>query len=235
MSTWRLLATAALMAGIAVVLAELTPALPAMTDAVTSAQNTVDTRGVDALITSAAGLLAWAVWAWGAVGLALTAGSALPGIAGESARLAVQVVLPAGARRSAALLLGVGLGIAVPVAGGALPLPVPAASAAAPPAGDVPDWPAAVPEGAPVPDWPTGTAPPVEPPGSAGAGHRVVVHGDCLWHIAADSLLGQLGRLPGDGEVAAAVEAWWRANADVIGPDPDRLLPGQVLRPPGPP
>jgi nucleoid-associated protein YgaU len=235
MSTGRLIATAGLMAAMCVVLADLTPAFPAMTDALISAQGTVDTRGVDALITSAAGLLAWVVWAWGAVGLALTAGAALPGIAGEAARLAVQVVLPAGARRSAALLLGVGLGIAVPVAGGALPVLASAASAAAPPVGDVPDWPAAVPEVAPVPDWPTGTAPPVEPPGAPAAGHRVVVHGDCLWHIAADSLLRQLGRLPGDGEVAAAVEAWWRANVDVIGPDPDRLLPGQVLRAPGPP
>jgi nucleoid-associated protein YgaU len=32
--------------------------------------------------------------------------------------------------------------------------------------------------------------------------------------------------------VAAAVDAWWHANAAVIGPDPDLLLPGQVLRPP---
>jgi hypothetical protein len=28
------------------------------------------------------------------------------------------------------------------------------------------------------------------------------------------------------------VDAWWSANADVIGPDPDLLLPGQVLQPP---
>jgi hypothetical protein len=28
------------------------------------------------------------------------------------------------------------------------------------------------------------------------------------------------------------VHAWWVANAGVIGPDPDLLLPGQVLRPP---
>ena len=63
----------------------------------------------------------------------------------------------------------------------------------------------------------------------------MVVRGDCLWHIAADSLLGELGRLPTDGEIAAAVHAWWSANADVIGPDPDLLLPGQVLRPPGRP
>jgi nucleoid-associated protein YgaU len=63
----------------------------------------------------------------------------------------------------------------------------------------------------------------------------VVVRGDCLWHIAADRLRQQQGRAPTDGEVALAVRAWWTANAAVIGPDPDLLLPGQVLRPPSPP
>jgi nucleoid-associated protein YgaU len=62
------------------------------------------------------------------------------------------------------------------------------------------------------------------------AGEHVVLRGDCLWEIAER-------RLAHDGpyttaEVATAVHAWWQANADVIGPDPDRLLPGQVLRPP---
>jgi nucleoid-associated protein YgaU len=65
-------------------------------------------------------------------------------------------------------------------------------------------------------------------------GGHVVLRGDCLWHIAADSLVTQLARPPSDGEVVAGVRAWWAANADVIGPDPDLLLPGQVLRPPGP-
>src|SRR4051795_13565414 len=46
-----------------------------------------------------AGLLAWVVWAWGVLGLALTAASALPGMVGGAARLATHVVLPAGAPR----------------------------------------------------------------------------------------------------------------------------------------
>ena len=232
MSIRRLVATAAAMAGIAVVLAALTPALPTMTGAVTAAQRTVDTQGPDVLIASAAGLLAWSVWVWGALGLALTAGSALPGIAGGVARVALHVVVPASARRSAALLLGIGLGISAPVAGAALPGLAPPASAAVQ---VVPDWPIPSPEVTQLPDWPGATpaaAPTADVPDP---GARVVVHGDCLWHIAADSLLGQLGRLPSDGEVAAAVDAWWHANADVIGPDPGLLLPGQVLRAPGPP
>jgi hypothetical protein len=60
------------------------------------------------------------------------------------------------------------------------------------------------------------------------------VRDDCLWHIAASHLLARSGVPPTDGEIARAVHAWWTANADVIGPDPDHLLPGQMLRPPGP-
>jgi nucleoid-associated protein YgaU len=225
------------MAGIAVVLAVLTPGLPVMSAAVTAAQRTADTQGADVLIASVVGLLAWVVWAWGALGLALTAAAALPGVVGGSARLVLQVALPAGARRSAALLLGVGLGVTAPLAAAVLPALAPMASAAAPPVHDVPVWPAPAPPpapataAAPLPDWPGG-APAA---GTEVTGQRVVVSGDCLWHIAADSLLGRLGRLPSDSEVAAAVDAWWQANADVIGPDPDLLLPGQVLRAPGAP
>jgi nucleoid-associated protein YgaU len=229
------------MAAIAVALAALTPPIPAMTGTLTTAQWTVDTQGADVVIASSAGLLAWAVWAWGALGLSLTAASALPGIVGSAARLALRVALPAGARRSAAVLLGLGLGITAPVAGAAIPLLAPTASAAPATVQDVPDWPASAPVETPLPDWP-GAAPASGVPGSGlpvsdvpSPGERVVVRGDCLWHIAADSLLAQLGRLPSDGEVAAAVDAWWHTNADVIGPDPDLLLPGQVLRAPGPP
>ena len=184
---------------------------------------------------AAAGLLAWASWGWGAVGLVLTAASALPGLLGSAAGIAVRVVLPVSARRSAAVILGLGLGVAGPLLGTAL-APVPAASAAVRdwPAraaseterrGPPPDWPAesvADPVMAPVPDWPPG------PP----AGAHVVVRGDCLWSIAGTWLLQQHGRAPVAAEVATAVRAWWAANEAVIGADPDLLLPGQVLRPP---
>jgi resuscitation-promoting factor RpfA len=60
----------------------------------------------------------------------------------------------------------------------------------------------------------------------------VVVHrGDTLWGIAAR----HLGRGADDAEVAAEWPRWWRANRDVIGPDPDLLLPGTRLTPPPPP
>lgn len=60
--------------------------------------------------------------------------------------------------------------------------------------------------------------------------YAVVVHrGDTLWSIAAR----HLGAGASDAEVAGEWPRWWRANAGVIGPDPDHVRPGQVLRPPG--
>ena len=243
MSTRRLVGTATGMALIAGALSALTPDLASMAGTLASAQRTADTAGPDVLVTSAAGLLAWAVWAWGALGLALTAASALPGMLGGAARLVLHGVLPAGARRSAALALGLGLGVAIPLLGTtALLTPTPAAADPWTPAsaGSALDWPVA-PTALPVPDWPAVETParagaaPDWPSAPATAGTHVVVRGECLWHIASDRLLAQHGRAPTDGEVAAATHAWWQANADVIGPDPDRLLPGQVLSPPDPP
>lgn len=61
------------------------------------------------------------------------------------------------------------------------------------------------------------------------AGDVVVHRGDSLWSIAARSLP------PGATASQVALEwpRWWAANRDVIGTDPDRLLPGQLLRAPG--
>jgi nucleoid-associated protein YgaU len=238
MSIRRLALTAAAMGFVAAALAALTPALPEMASVLAAPQRAADTTGADALVLAVAGLLAWGVWAWGCLGLALTAASALPGLLGGTARLATHVVLPAGARRGAAVLLGLGLGVAAPLGGVASTLLAAPAAAAAGVDG-VPDWPSrstpspvdAAPAPAAdtaVPDWPDPSATP-EP------GAHVVVRGDCLWTIAGSRLSGQSATPPSDGDIARAVHAWWTANADVIGPDPDRLLPGQVLRAPGAP
>jgi hypothetical protein len=234
MSVRRLGTASAVMALVGLLLAALTPSVAETAASLTSAQWTVDTVGPDALVLSAVGLLAWTAWAWGTVGLVLTAATALPGMLGSGADLAVRVVLPAGVRRAAALTLGLGLGVAGPLLGTAVQVVVTPASAAAPvaampdrpgPAGPssaapaAPDWPTVSdPRPGPVPDWP--------------ADVHVVVRGDCLWHVAADRLFQQTGQTPIDREIAREVGAWWAANADVIGPDPDVLLPGQVLRPP---
>lgn len=58
-----------------------------------------------------------------------------------------------------------------------------------------------------------------------------VTAGDTLWDLAA----AQLGYLATDHEIARYWPAWHELNRGVIGPDPNLLLPGQVLAVPPPP
>ncbi|WP_029432646.1 LysM domain-containing protein [Blastococcus sp. URHD0036] len=227
MSLRRLFATTAAMAVTAALLASLDADLPGP-GALAHPQAVADAVGPDQLVAGLAALLAWVAWGWGALGLLLTALSAAPGVLGATARLTGRLVLPASTRRAAAVALGLGLTVAGPGLVGCSTATEPAARIQSLPlAPPVPDWPAAAPPATsppsasgddPVPDWPSGD--------------HVVVRGECLWDIAAADLRARTGSDPGDDDVARAVDAWWAANADVIGPDPDLLLPGQVLRAP---
>ena len=222
MTVRRWATTTLAMAGTGVLLALLAPDR-ALVDAVLAGpQQLVDTRGSDVLVVVLAWVLAAACWAWGLLGLVLTGLTAVPGVAGRVAAVALLVLLPAGARRAAAVAVGLSLatGAVLLPAGVASATPVVTATADA-----VPDWPTADPP-APVPDWPT--APSAE--------DHVVLRGDCLWDVAEAWLTARSGGTPPTtGSVAAAVAAWHQTNADVIGPDPDVLLPGQVLTaPPAP-
>jgi hypothetical protein len=238
MTVRRWAGTTTLMCGVAWALWLVGPGLPEVRGALADPQGLVDRAGPDALVLVCVPLLAWLCWAWGALGLLLTAASTVPGWAGRLAAVLLAGVLPAGARRAAAVALGVGLSTAAPVLLPPSALPSSTASAAAAdqlgsgldpvvvdrPTGTtpsvVPDWPGAP---AAVPDWP-----------EVGADEHVVLRGDCLWDIAADWLQHRHpASEPTDAAVREATEAWWQANAAVIGPDPDLLLPGQVLRPPG--
>ncbi|TFV54039.1 hypothetical protein E4P41_20025 [Geodermatophilus sp. DF01-2] len=247
MSIRRLLGTTAAMAAAAAGLHTVTPDLSGITGTGLDLQRAVDTVGAESVLLAGVAALAWAAWLWGVLGLGLTALSALPGAVGALARVAARCVLPASARRAAALALGVGLVTAGPSLAGCASAPgtLPQAVVTASGQGPVPDWPAAGPEAdpptapasdrpaPPVPDRPTFATPAPVPDWPAPApGHHVVLRGDCLWDIAAGDLARRTGTPPTDGEVASAVSAWWQTNADVIGPDPDLLLPGQVLRPP---
>jgi hypothetical protein len=226
MSLRRLGSITAAMAAIAVLLLVLSPASAVLREAVTAPQGLADATGADTVVLAWAALLAWLAWAWGAVGLVLTAASALPGALGWLARLLLRAVLPASARRAAALALGVGLGVGLgaPVLAHAAP--------AAPAPVTAPDWPAA---GVPAQPAGSGAAAPGAPDWvTPSAGDHVVVPGDCLWDIAAARLERDAGRPPSGAEVAVAAHAWWRANSAVIGSDPDLLRPGQVLSPPAP-
>ena len=218
----RLAVTSAVMGAFAVLLGAVTPGISDSLAVLAAAQEVADAEGPDAVVVTAVGLLAWSTWAWGALGLLVTGAAALPGALGAGARMLARAVLPAAARRAMAVALGVGLGVSSPLVAGASP-PAPVGASA-----PAPDWPQAPPEdhrGAPVPDWPDRPHP----------GQHVVVRGDCLWDIAAHHLGSVTGHPPSNGEIARAVQAWWTTNAGVIGPDPDLLLPGQVLRPPSTP
>ena len=227
MSIRRWAATSAVMGLVAWALVLLGPAPAELSAALHDPQGLVDTTGADALVVVGVGALAWLCWAWGALGLVLTAASTAPGWAGQVSAVLLRGVLPAGARRAAAVAIGVGLSTVGPTVLPALLAPSTAVAAAsqAVPAVQL-DWPAApapTPVAAPDLDWP---APAV--------GEHVVVRGDCLWDIAEGWLAERHPGAPvSDAEVARAVHAWWQANAAVLGDDPDLLLPGQVLRPPG--
>ena len=97
-------------------------------------------------------------------------------------------------------------------------------------------------EPAPVPGWVPGWVPqrPTQRPQASphlvtttpdhGAAEIVVRRGDTLWDIVAR----RLGPEASDAEVAAACPRWHEANREVVGPDPDLILPGQILRAPAP-
>jgi nucleoid-associated protein YgaU len=235
MSIRRLCGTATAMAAAGAGLRAVTPDLGAVTDAGLDLQRVVDTAGAETVLLAGVAALAWAVWLWGTLGLTLTALSALPGVAGALARALTRCVLPAGARRAAALALGVGFVAGGPLLAGCSTAPGPLLQtvAIASTEGPVADWPDTAPDPASDRPTPGSTSTPVVPDWPAPvAGEHVVLRGECLWDIAAGDLARSTGGTPTDGEVAAAVDAWWHANAAVIGPDPDLLLPGQVLRPP---
>lgn len=70
-------------------------------------------------------------------------------------------------------------------------------------------------------------APPPRP--TAGTHDDVTVRrGDSLWTVAAR----HLGPGASDAQVAREWPRWYAANRDVIGDDPDLIVPGQQLRPP---
>jgi hypothetical protein len=221
MSTRRLVVTTLGMALAGLVLARLGPDGTALREALAHPQHVADTAGSDTVVLAWAAALAGAVWAWGVLGLGLTAATAIPGLLGRAARTLLRGVLPAGARRAAAVALGIGLGVGLTTPALAAAESVTAAAPDWPSTESAPDWPDAVATD-PAPDWPAPTD-----------GEHVVVRGDCLWDIAAARLTAEAVAPPTDAEIAHAVSAWWTTNRPVIGRDPDLLLPGQVLHPPG--
>lgn len=204
--------------------------------------------GPDALVAVGAAGAAWLVLTWLAVGTLLTVGTAVMAGLGSRAHARACAVTPRLARGLASALLGVSvLGCGLAAAG-------PSAAAAGPPvtvaadrggtAGTAParlDRPVATVPGGWTPDRPAAAArrsdggeaavrlvTAAPHPERAVTDEVVVRRGDTLWDIAAR----HLGANPSAAEVAAEWPRWFAANRDLIGPDPDLLVPGQRLRPP---
>jgi hypothetical protein len=187
--------------------------------------------------------------AWLGLSLTLSALSALPGAVGQACRRLAGRIAPAVVRKIVAFVLGTTLTAAlVPgsaVAGTGHDAPRPAVVAGARPAvGAVRD---AAPdasfalisepvhdtdqrEAAPPPSWsPERPAPPELRGSPSNSIVGVVVHrGDTLWSIAAR----HLDPAATAADIDAECHRWFAANRDVIGQDPDLILPGQLLSPP---
>jgi len=75
---------------------------------------------------------------------------------------------------------------------------------------------------------------PVSETRSTGAGSATytVVAGDTLWGIAR-GILERTGQLPEGADITSAWKLIYDTNTDVVGPDPNLILPGQVLTIPG--
>jgi nucleoid-associated protein YgaU len=177
-------------------------------------------------------LSAWVLAGWLLLIGLLTLAGRLPGVAGRCSAACSRRVAPAAVRRAVEVALG--LTVAVGVLGASpASASVQGPPAAAPPAAAVSlDW------SAPAPatdlDWPA-PSPVLEPasePASAADMTVVVRPGDTLWGLAEQSLRAAGDAGPTDAEIAQAWPAWWAANRDAVGDDPDLLRPGTSLAPP---
>ena len=193
----------------------------------------------DDLLALVAACVAWAVLAWLTAGLLLCLAAEARRAEDRLDRVA-RAIAPLAVRRLAALLLGLGL------VGAPLALAIPAQAdrtvAAATHRADPTEPPVDMPAlDRWTPDRPVAPAAassqPAEPlallvtrphRGRVVSDHVVVRRGDTLWDIAARGL----GPSASVADIAASWPGWYAANRSTIGPDPDLILPGQLLRPP---
>jgi hypothetical protein len=172
-----------------------------------------DPRAVADLVAALAAAALVCGWTWLAGAALVTTADALRA---RDAVVRQRAGVPAAWHRWVVGVVGAGLLCTPAAASGAGDADAPGAdvAGAAAPAGRL--------DGLPLPDRPV-----------AGIGREVhrVAPGECLWSVAA----GRLGPDASDAEIARAWPRWYAANRPVIGDDPDRLLPGTVLRAPAAP
>lgn len=194
-----------------------------------SPQATVDRLGVDAAVTAVAGAACWAALGWLVVACLAVLCATAPGRCGRLGRALSERTVPPALRR----LLGVALGVALVTSAGAGPA-LAGARASARPAGVVLDldWPVPVSAGGAGGPVDSRSAPARHSPRPLrrSAADVTVRPGDSLWSISRE----QLPAGAGNQAVAASWPRWYAANRSVIGADPNRLFPGQRLRPPSP-
>lgn len=146
---------------------------------------------------------------------------------GRAAGLALTAVAP--------VLLVVVLAVPTQIASGTADSTQPTATSEPerPPPGDAGPSPTVEPSptSSPEPPTPPPEPPPAPPPapppdsGSAPTCTLTVRAGDTLWGLAAE----RLGPTATDAEIDRAWRADYAVNAAVVGPDPDLIVPGQVL------
>jgi nucleoid-associated protein YgaU len=192
------------------------------------------TAGADRAIATLAAAALWLVAGWLGAGMACCLVARLPGAVGATAGAAGRAVLPRLVLRLVAGSVGLGVLVA-PVAAGAHPPPRPAPVSSAAPTVPGPAWPSepAAPT-VPGPSWPSHQPANHPPPAPRPAAHDRsaetvrVRPGDSLWLLAAR----RLGPHADAEQIGAEWPRWYAANRAVIGPDPDLIVPGQVLHTP---
>ena len=192
--------------------------------------------GLTAPLVATAALLAQVLTAWLLLVALLTLGASGPASAARLSRALLRRCAPGAVRSAVAVALGTGLVVGAAAGPAAAAPPSPTAPAAAPPTASSPGaaparrTPTSLPSSAL--DWPglsaatrTPTGPGAERARSTAEPAVVVRPGDTLWGLAARSLPPRAS----DTDRAAEWPRWWSANRQVIGEDPDLLLPGQRL------
>lgn len=189
----------------------------------------------EALVSVALAVVAELTIWWLVLGTLTTLIGYVPGAVGEVAAAVAARVTPGRLRRCVEAAIGAGVVAAtvlLPATGtyaATATSPVATAAMTVPPPG-IDRFDLDRPSGGTFDlDRPTPRDPAWRPPAPSEAPPQriqvTVREGDSLWAIAARTL----GPAATTADVAAAWPRWYAANRSVIGPDPGRLLPGQIL------
>lgn len=204
-------ACVALIAACAVACLVIGPSWHDVRSLVTSPRQAVRDAGADRVVITVAGVLLWTLCGWLALAVACCVLGAHPGRGGRLARRFGRLISPRLLRRACGVAVGVGLLQVVSQSMSSAPAAYAAVT-------QVPPDDAATVDAAGV-DWP------VQPDVSSTYLTVTVRPGDCLWSLAQ----AHLGYDATTAQISAEVDRWWEANANVIGADPDLLMPGQIL------